>query len=437
MPLFVPKQGILQLRMPAEQTTLLPQVASEEVSPHSWWCTKSAQDSGLLVVAEGRKRVLWLGLGALVLLAGYGVVGAKSLNLIGAGGSGGAATMSSLLFRVWARGFDQYMYMYMYFNPVTDMPGMEGWLNCSLYDDDSSFPDEAGCYTNDWDTYCDDTAGSVCNSISGTCYLSEEICHNSCLMEGSNFGLVCMYQALASLRNVCENKFVPSLPSGKNLGPSLSTELNSLSFDSAMRKGDWLTEATVGSGDAEDPCAYHAFCSNCINGSPSTEWTTNTGCWEGALIEGPDLEKHGKMGAQFVIEKLDFYCQSDILEMFETGELTVILKGGGDDTADIRKRYANAGSEKFVFPPASAETIGERQDLCFELTSDAAEELCYMHPLNESSAPELRAAGNKPEAALDDSKAAEDVDSSSSILNLWFHKWVREYYVKASVKPLV
>lgn len=282
--------------------------------------------------------------------------------------SAGKSIMSSLS-RVWARGFDQY------FNPVTDMPGMEGWLDCSVYDDDSIFPDEAGCYSNDWGVYCGEDPASTCNSISGTCYLSEEICHTACLMEGSNFGFVCMYQALASLRDVCENKFVPSLPSGKNLGPSLSTELNSLTYDSAMKKENWLTQALVGSGETEDPCAYHAFCSNCISGSASTEWTTNTECWEGALIEGiSDLGK-GK-AVQHVIEKLDFYCQSDVLEKFETGELSAILRGDSVDTAGIRKRYVNAGSEKYDFPSASAETIEERKDLCFELTGDAAEELC-------------------------------------------------------------
>ena len=49
------------------------------------------------------------------------------------------------------------------------------------------------------------------------------------------------------------------------------------------------------------------------------------------------------------------------------------------------------------------------------------------YPLNDSSTPEPRAAESKPEAALDDSKAAEDIDG---ILDLWFLQWVREYDVK-------
>ena len=344
--------GSEEIHAHAEETPLLPVHANKNESPRI--------GTGRRVAAAVATAVSLIVVGAVVTTSPKRVKNAESA---------GKSIMSSLS-RVWARGFDQY------FNPVMDVPGMEGWLDCSVYDDDSIFPDEAGCYSNDWGVYCGEDPARTCNSINGTCYLSEEICHTACLMNGSNFGFVCMYQALASLRDVCENKFVPSLPSGKNLGPSLSTELNSLTFDSAMKKGNWLTQATVGSGETEDPCAYHAFCSNCISGSASTEWTTNTECWEGAVIEGLSGKFNGDLAVQHVIEKLDFYCQSDVLEKFEAGELSAILRGDSVDTAGIRKRYVNAGKEKYDFPPASADTIEDRKDLCFELAGDAAEELC-------------------------------------------------------------
>lgn len=73
--------------------------------------------------------------------------------------------------------------------------------------------------------------------------------------------------------------------------------------------------------------------------------------------------------------KLDFYFQSDILELLESGTLTELLNEDGSDT-DIRESYASVSTDKYSLPAASDATEKPRKELCNELAGLAAEELC-------------------------------------------------------------
>merc|ERR1711988_60675 len=95
------------------------------------------------------------------------LLGLGAVVTSGKSASASSGESSSGLWQVWVRGFDNN------FNPVTDKSGMEGWLDCSVYDDDTVYPSEAGCYDNDWGVYCNTSIGeaSTCESDAGTCYL--------------------------------------------------------------------------------------------------------------------------------------------------------------------------------------------------------------------------------------------------------------------------
>ena len=237
------------------------------------------------------------------------------------------------------------------------------WLDCSVFDDDLVFPDTATCTSNDWDHWCSENASSwrKCENIDGTCWRAEEICGLSCTDSSASFADVCLNQAIAHLPEVCDNTFVPFIPTGKNHEPSLldaweywgPSEANDtvkyhLEYGMLSAKGDDEVSGVAGDdGNPADPCSVHSFCSTCVKGKNGM---VNVACKQATLIETKN--------AQFnMLEKLDFYCQKNNLDLLMADKLHDAL--ASDE--ELKGQYKLAKSQAYVFPAPSAETVSARK----------------------------------------------------------------------------
>ena len=243
--------------MAAEQATLLPQVAIREVSPHSWWGTKSSQDSGLEAEpATGRKRAL--GLGALVLLAGCGVVGAKSLDLIGGAGagSGGAATQLTKvdMYDSVAQTCDDYDDDVVF---TYELCGSNDAGMCGITGDD----DDVNCMENEW---CSKLCGEDCSNGEGALCFFETLSDLTTTCEGIRSGA----------NNVKQDDSKKSLMKAASAQASASRALSTTKGSSSSKKSQKSVHR-LGKGHgphyevSDYGCGTHAFCEHCTGSCAS------------------------------------------------------------------------------------------------------------------------------------------------------------------------